>query len=192
MKNHLKIILMLAIFGLLGLYVWQADLINTYVLEPVARILWLFYRALRVVDQKTYWLMLIFFVLFLILRILPKNNEFPIRPSYKKSNQKHDRVFDWETMIKGSKVNQYERLRLVHSLQTLSQSIEEFSFRNDQISILLPTHKTGIRGWIQQVNHCLLFPQHKQWKMNLHFSEMETKIEEILISMEKQMESNHE
>ena len=138
MRKQLQFILVFAILVLLGLIAWRMEYIYTYVIEPTARILWLFYRTLRSVDQMTYWILLVFVVLLLIIRLLPEIAEYSIKPAHTSVDQKNDRVKYWETLIKAAEGDPYDRLRLQSSLQTLSQSIEDHYFRNDQGVILLP------------------------------------------------------
>jgi hypothetical protein len=168
------------------------EYVYTYVIDPITRILWLVYRTLRSVDQMAYWLLLIFVVLLLIIRMLPITAEYSIKPAYKSSNKKNDRVMYWETLIKAAEGDKYERLRLQRSLQTLSQSIEYLSFRNDQRVIFLPSCKTGLHKWVQKVSHFLQKSQFIYRKKVHSNSEMEKCIDQILKSMEMQMESTND
>lgn len=192
MRKQLKFILVIAILVLGGLFAWEMEYVYIYVIDPITRILWLFYRTLLSVDQMTYWLLLIFAVSLLIIRILPIIAEYSINPAYKGSIKKNDRVMYWETLINAAEGDEYERLKLQRSLQNLSQSIENLSFRNDQSVIFLPSCKTGFHKWVQKASHFLQFSR-LIYRNKVHSnSEMEKCIDQILKSMEMQMESTHD
>lgn len=192
MRKQLRYIFTFTILGLLGLFAWQTKFVYIYVIEPIARVLWLFYSALRSVDQETYWLLLAFIALLFIFRVLPESKEFSSKPPYENSKQKLDRVLYWETLIKAAEADQYDRIRLQRSLEILSQSIRDLSFTNDQVVILLPIKMTGFRGWIQQASYLLPLFRHNQQKKTHCVTELEIEIDQILKSMETQMESTYD
>jgi len=192
MKKQLRYVLGFVALVLLGLFIWRTEYGNNYVIEPVARILWLFYRTLRSVDQNTYWMLLIFVALLLVFRVLPESNEVTSRPAYEKSNKNNDRVLFWETLIKAAETDRYHRMRLEHGLQTLSQSIDDLSFTNDQDIIHLPSMKTSLQGWVQKTYYLSPLYKHNQRRKTNSLSELETCVDQILKSMEMKMEGNHD
>jgi len=112
--------------------------------------------------------------------------------AYKNLIQIHDRVLYWETLIIAAEKDKYARLELQRSLETLSQSIENLSFGNDQEDILLPPNKKGFQEWVQKARILLSLSQYIQWKKVHSVSELEKCIDQILESMEMQMESTHD
>jgi len=192
MKEQLRNVLVLAVFVLLGFYFWKTEVLATYLVEPIARVLWLFIRILQSVDQDIYWFLLIFTILPLIIRMLPVTAEYSIKPAYKSSYQKNDRVMYWEAQIKAAERDKYDRLRLQRSLQTIAQSIEDLFSRNDKAIILLPSIKRGCLEWVRKVNVFLPLFQHTQQKKAHHDSELEKCIDQILKSMENQMEETND
>ncbi|MCC6146695.1 MAG: hypothetical protein IT308_03930 [Anaerolineaceae bacterium] len=192
MKKQLKLFLVFATLVLFGVFAWRTEIVHTYVIDPTARILWLFYRTLRSIDQEIYWFLLIFSVLLLIFRVLPESKEFSTRPAYENPNQNQDRILFWETLINAAETDQYDRLRLQRSLQTLSQSIGDISCNNEDSIIHLPLIKTGFRRWIQQTSYSMPIPRFVQRKKTQSDTELEKSIAQTLNAMERQIEINHD
>lgn len=186
------ILFSLVLLLLLGLAFWKRVFFIACIIAPIARIFWLIYRTLQSVDQVIYWVLLVSTILSTIICMLPESKDFSSRPAYENPVQNHDRVLYWETLIKAAEGDQYDRLRLQRSLQTLSQSIEDLSCGNDPGVILLPTFKTGFQGWVQKVSILLPLSQYIQRKKVHSVSELEKCIDQILKSMEMQMESTHD
>lgn len=192
MRKQFLFILIVTIFALMGLFFWKTEFLLTYLVEPIARVLWLFFRILRSVSQMTYWLLLIFSILPLIIHMLPETSEYSINPAYKISYQNNDRVRYWETLIKAAEKDKNDRLRLQSSLQTLFRSIEDLSFRNDKATIVLPSIKRGQLEWVRKAGYLLPLFQHMQHKKVHNDSELDKCIDQILKSMEDQLEGTND
>ncbi|MHB8134958.1 MAG: hypothetical protein ACYDH1_12140 [Anaerolineaceae bacterium] len=192
MKKQLRSILVFGILALLGIFFWKTEFLSTYLVEPIVRIMWLFFRILRSFSQMTYWLLLIFAILPLIIRILPETSKYSIKLAYKSNNQNNDRVRYWDALIKAAEKDKYDRLRLQRNLQTLSQSLEDLSFRNDNAMILLPSLKRGYLGWVRKAGCLLPLLQRIQHKKAHNDPELYMCIDQILKSMENQMEGTND
>lgn len=192
MRRPLSYILASAVLVLAVIIIFCGEYVYTIVVEPVAHILWLFYRTLCSIDQKIYWVLLIFALLPLIIRLLPETTEYSIKAVNKNPYPEDDRVRYWETLIRTAVGDKHERMRLQRSLQTLSQSIEDLSFGNTSPVMLLPTIKKSFQGWIRDTKYLSPFLRYILQNKRYRVSKLDMDIDHILKSMEQKMEGNHD
>lgn len=192
MKKQLQFFLFLGILALFVVFFWNTEFLSTYLVEPIAQIFWLILRLLQSVSQRIYWILLIFTTLLMILRMFPETDEYSLKPAYTYLYKNNDRVRYWETLIKAAEGDQDDRLRLQRCLQTLALSMEDLSFKNDKEMILLPPYKSSPLEWVRKACINLPFYQHFHRRVKKSDSKLEKSIDQILKSMENQMERTND
>ncbi len=188
MKKQLQFFLFLGILAIFVVFFWNTEFLSTYLVEPIAKILWLILRLLQSVSQWTYWVLLIFASLLFVIRFFPENDEYLIKPAYKNTFKNNDRVKYWETLIQAAESDQDDRLQLQRSLQSLALSMEDLNFKDDKEMILLPPYKRSPLEWFRKAWSRLPFFQRFSWRKVKSDSELEMSINKILKSMEDKME----
>lgn len=92
------LILCLLIGGLL--YLFRSFMI-TYIIGPIAMLVWALWRIVASVDQSIYWYLLLFIWAALAIRLIPfRRNTLP-NPAYKEATPR-DRVEVWLSMLEES------------------------------------------------------------------------------------------
>lgn len=99
MKNWQKILLSLMIIATLSLLIINPALLVMYVVQPVARVLWLIYGLILMIDQVVYWGLLAVGVLILLLRMIPGRQDLIKRATYLELTHQEDRQRYWSDLI---------------------------------------------------------------------------------------------
>lgn len=191
MKLHRRFfVFFLALLLLLGLaYVYRAFFI-TYLIEPIARILWLVYRTFLTVNQEVYWGLLILTALVLILRLIPAKPEISYRLAYLRAVQEIDRVKVWENLLKSAEESESDRIALQHELEALNKSIGALVEGNDEKCILLPPFRSGFQRYIAYVRKSISLSRIFKHKRVHEATELEKSVDITLKSIETKLEIN--
>jgi len=186
------ILLSLALALLLGLAYRNQAFFFTFLIEPVASILWLAYRTFLAVDQEFYWALLILTASISILRMIPNNPEGSYRLVYRNSIQENDRVAHWGVLLESAEKSKKGRQALQHELEVLHRSTGALIEGNDEEDILLPPFGTGFRqriraGWMSFPLSRIIQPKEAHEP-----TELEKTVDLIVKSMEIQLERPHD
>lgn len=186
------ILLSLALALLMGLALINRAWTEAFLIDPIARILWLFYRTILTVDQKVYWILLALSVLIVGLRLIPGRQETPYRQAYRGSRRVVDRVAYWDGLLQSAADQPAGRDALRRELNTLSRSIDSANQRDEPEEISLPPLKAGpwqrLRAaWRQSRLFKWLYPPRSSRK-----TKFDKQVETILNGIENKLEINHD
>jgi hypothetical protein len=168
------------------LFVNQA-IITEYLIEPIAKLVWLFIHVLQSIDQKVYWVLLVIAAAIMALFLLPENVDKHDQTAYQEYPIMDDRLSFWKKLFKSAKTNFDDRKKLLDKLCEINNSfrevkdtknIEDLSSQND---IFPPLNKK-----VQMINR--IFPHRRKKSMKQY----DLYINEFLESLEKDMEGKHE
>jgi hypothetical protein len=187
-----SILLSLAVAFFFGLAYLNRAFLFTYLIEPIARILWLIYKTFLSVDQETYWLLLILAAMILLLRIIPGNRDDPLLRAYPNSMRISDRVAHWENLLKSARKSSHYSLTLQHELESLHRSIGELSGGNEEIGMHLLPVKTGFLQRIRGARVAQLLSRIIPQRKITEATELEKQIDILLKSMETQLEIHND
>ena len=186
------IFLSLAMVAFLAIAYLNRTLFLTYLIKPIAHILWLVYKTFLSIDQEVYWALLILIALIVISLMIPDHRVDIYRPAYANSVPINDRVVYWETLLKSAEESEFDRLALQLELKALNLSVEALAEGNDAEDIRLPPYKRDICQWVRSkwINKTLSrILYHKDTP---DFTELEKCVDSIVNSMETQLEIDHE
>ena len=93
------------------------------IIEPVALLLWLVWRIISSVDQNIYWIVLIFFVVIIFLRLIPPGNEKSHISAYNYTYEAFSRVEHWQMLIWDSALGWIESEYLRDGLKELLMAV---------------------------------------------------------------------
>jgi hypothetical protein len=164
----------------------------TYLIKPIAHILWLVYKTFLSIDQEVYWALLILTALIVILLMIPDHREDTYRPAYDNSVPINDRVVYWETLLKLAEESEIDRLVLQFELKALNPSIEAVAEGNDAEDIRLPPYKRDLCQWVWSIWITKILSRILHHKYTPEFTELEQCVDIIVNSMETQLEIDHE
>ena len=112
----------LVLLGLLAVLGFSG-LLGTYVIEPVAAVLWAGWRVVASVDQAVYWILLVVLCSLLTIRIfstrdpgqpVPENSGIPVQRT---------RVEHWQAMFQNAELTREGDAALRESLRSLLESV---------------------------------------------------------------------
>ncbi len=105
----------------------------TFVLEPIALLLWAAWRIVAAVDQHVYWILLVIIAAALLLRLIPSDADgAPVHPSYRASARPLSRIESWQAVLGKAHAPQSDREGLRHQLQKLGVAVVEATERHRQ------------------------------------------------------------
>jgi len=193
MRLHWRwILLSLALALLLAFAFRNQAFFTSYIIEPVARILWLIYRTLLSVDQEIYWALLILAALILLLYMFPEYREHSIRPAYHNSMRLNDRVAEWEALLESAEESENACLELQQELENLRRSIDVLTEGNEDEEIRLLAVKRGLRQRIRAVLRSKFLSRIVPQRESHHSTELDRQVEIIVKTLETRLEINHD
>ncbi len=181
--------LFLALALLIGLAIINQAFIFTYMIDPLTRILWLILRLFQMIDQGVYWALLVFVAFIFFLRIIPDPGKNAAQVKPPDLPQLEDRVAYWQDLLHSAQEDAEARLALLQNLKNLRGSIDALVETNDRAEIILPPLKAGLRK-----RRRLPASLERLWPKNgrPQESKLEQSINQILNSMETQMEMKND
>jgi hypothetical protein len=100
-----------------------------YVIEPIALLFWAIWRIISSVDQIIYWIVLIVFCAFLIIRLIPSEKDNSSNLAYSQMYKPPNRVEYWQTLIDesmlGKNKSEYLRNRMKELVITILSQVEQ-------------------------------------------------------------------
>jgi hypothetical protein len=185
-------LLFLALVLLIGVSLLKPSLLFNYAIDPLTRIAWLVIRTFLVIDQKVYWVLLIFAVFMFVLRIIPTRPEPVQRPSYNDRTKLDDRVAYWEGLMQSAEDRTDARSTLQQELSSLNQVIQELAEGADQNAVDLPpipkyTQNHAFGKWSAALARRFLLKPGKQ-----EDTDLEKQVESILKRLETKLERNND
>jgi len=114
----------LALLALLVAGIAGRAALQTYLLEPLARILWLAGRTFMVVDQGLYWAALALVVLVVALRLFSGKRLSPPRAYHHPPARPQDRLAYWDALLSAANHDADARLALERELESLARALE--------------------------------------------------------------------
>jgi signal transduction histidine kinase len=185
-------LLFLALVLLIGVSLLKPSLLFNYAIDPLTRIAWLVIRTFLVIDQKVYWVLLIFAVFMFVLRIIPTRPEPPLRPLYSDRTKLDDRVAYWEGLLQSAEERADARSTLQQELASLNQVIQELAEGADQHAVDLPpipksTQNHAFGKWSAALQRRFLLKPGKQ-----EDTDLEKQVESILKRLETKLERNND
>ena len=167
-----------------GFRISEPGIFSSYIIEPVARILWLIYRTLLSVDQEIYWALLILAALILLLYMFPEYREHSIRPAYHNSMRLNDRVAEWEALLESAEESENACLELQQELENLRRSIDVLTEGNEDEEIRLLAVKRGLRQRIRAVLRSKFLSRIVPQRESHHSTELDRQVEIIVKTLE--------
>jgi hypothetical protein len=185
-------LLFLALVLLIGMSLLKPSLLFNYAIDPLTRIAWLVIRTFLVIDQKAYWVLLIFAVFMFVLRVIPTRPEPILRPSYSDRTKVDDRVTYWEELMHSAEDRADARSTLQQELSSLNQLIQELAEGVDQNAVDLrpvskPAQNHAFWKWSAAFQHRFLVKPGKQ-----EDTDLEKQVEAILTRLETKLERNND
>jgi len=115
----------------------------TALVEPAARILWLFISLARAVDQETVWTLLILAVVIAGLQSLSGSGREGLRPHDPGGEKRGGRAAFWEAQFRSADVDASHRPALQRSLEQLAGAVDELVESETRPDVHLPAPKNG-------------------------------------------------
>ncbi len=110
--------------------------------DPAARILWLFIRLARVVDQEAAWTLLILAAVIFGLPILLGSRKDGLHPHPPGRVKRSGRAAFWEAQFRSADTEAAHRLALQRSLERLASAVDELVESDEALEINLPARKS--------------------------------------------------
>lgn len=118
-RNQKYILLVLALLIAIGLALVFRSFLMTYFIEPVALLVWVFWRIFSSLDQGIYWVVLIVICAILVARLLTLGRQRTPPSRYSSTYEPADRVEHWRLLISNASLGRYESKFLRDSLKRL-------------------------------------------------------------------------
>ncbi len=172
---------------LLGLALVRQAIIITYLVEPLARIVWLVVRLFLMIDQQVYWVLLIFAAFTFALRAVPGRKETTLRPAQSGAPNPEDRVASWQALLRAAEEDADARLALQSNLESLSSTIDTLVEKDAHEAVNLPPVKTAFwrrpagrlgKSFLKRFFTGRAYPPDR---------DLERKIDQVLHSLEKKI-----
>jgi len=209
LKIYLRPFLVLGLF--LGLAISFRSFLMINIIEPIAVLLWAFWRIICSVNQNNYWIILIIFCLILVFRLVPDGNRNFSRSAYKYKYRAQSRVEHWQSLLTNAMMEKHGIESLRSNLKELLISMIDEEERSNPMS----SEKAALLGQLPLPVSVqdLLFPPKRKHKIisgDFRFRPLfltpkwfrgwarkfiqpdNTSIDEVLEWMESTMEINHD
>lgn len=192
MKIKIRILFSIFLILLLGLIVFLLrSFFYKNLVEPIIYFIWLIIRILLSINQEVFWVILILLVTFVGLLIFPKEQQNKIRSSYLYSNKVENRVTYWKGKFQSADKDTYGRESLQQNLEDLVISNTNLHGNMNGSEICKPNLKA--KPWyLFLVKGLSLFKSKSQMSDSFSDSELERNLNQILDSMESQLEMQNE
>ena len=201
------LILMLLVVLLISFRSFLMD----YVIEPIALLFWAIWRIISSVDQIVYWVVLIVFCAFLIIRLIPSEKDNSSNPVYNQIYKPPNRVEYWQTLIDesmlGKNKSEYLRNRMKELVITIISQVEQPAITDvDEMVatgipslppaarqyLFPPNGKDGISSIKDQLNNNVFVPRWlRRWRRK-YIHQNNAMLDEILKWMETELEITNE
>lgn len=192
MKNWRKVLLLLIILVLAGVVIIRPALLLLYVVQPIARVLWLIYRMVLMVDQVVYWGLLAVGALILFLRMLPGRQNVLKRAEYQEVIHQENRHLYWSDLIRRAPDNLAARSLLRSNMERLIGETNAFLDEENEITFELSQQQKN--GWMRKLPWGLGILIHKiqaknESKVDSH---LKAELERVLSQLESKLEIPNE
>ena len=182
-----------------------------YVIEPIALLFWAIWRIISSVDQIVYWVVLIVFCAFLIIRLIPSEKDNSSNLAYSQMYKPPNRVEYWQTLIDesmlGKNKSEYLRNRMKELVITIISQVEQPAITDvDEMVatgipslppaarqyLFPPNGKDGISSIKDQLNNNVFVPRWlRRWRRK-YIHQNNAMLDEILKWMETELEITNE
>lgn len=173
-------------FAMTFLIIFYHDLLYTNVITPLAQVLWPIIRILKVIDQKTFWGLLIVAATILSIWLISKEKEEDYTSAYYETSYFDDPILKWEGLIRRAQNNMDERIILKKKLECLSNSIDAHFNDSKCTEVNLNVVKPHIWNHAKKIVN--IFPKFIQIFFTQNDADFESQLNKILVSMEIKME----
>jgi hypothetical protein len=171
-----------------------------YFFEPLALVVWVFWRLLASVDQIIYWVALIVVCIILVVRLMPFGQEKKSNSKYDYTYEPLDRVGHWQKLLSEAPLGTVESENLRKNLQKVMNSVftqNEIANSKELSDRLLSDNEL----LSEEARHFLSSTRQKEWfslflpgwlrkRVRISTYREYALIEEILRSMEADLEIN--
>jgi hypothetical protein len=212
MERFKKYIAPFAILVLLvSLIIIYRSLLMVYVIEPVAVLFWIIWRAVTSVDQKLYWIILILFCAILLIRFITSEKDTAPSSAYNYTHNSPHRVEYWQTILEDAGLGKNESEYLHDRLEKLFLAVVAQTERADsagsgeinaeekislspaaQQYLFPPMPKVGRPSTSRRLNIMFLLPRWLRKRARKFIHQDNTLINEILTWMETELEIHNE
>ena len=208
-KKYLRPFLVLCLF--LALVLWFRSFLMMNIIEPIAILLWAFWRIITSVNQNIYWMVLIVICLILVIRLVPSGDDNSPSPAYNYVYKSLNRVEHWRILIKDAILGKEETEYLRDSLKKLFISVIAQAERSDptdleeiiateKIPLPIAAHRflfppKGMGGMFstsRRLNIMFLTPRWFRRWAGKFIQQDTTSIDKILEWMESEMEISYD
>ena len=120
LKIYLRPFLKLGL--LLGLIIGFRSFLMINIIEPIATMLWIFWRIFYSVNQNIYWAFLIIFCIILVIRLVPAGNGSSPKSAYSHKHGSQSRVEYWQSLFTDAMMEK-------HGVEYLRSNLKELLLR---------------------------------------------------------------
>lgn len=131
-NKYLLIFLILVIFA--GLVLGFRSFLMTFIIEPIALLLWAAWRLVIGVDQQIYWVLLIFLCSIYVISLVPARTDYSPRGLNINPEKVLNRRDYWQTLINDASFGKNEKECLQQNLTKLLIAVislgEQYTFED--------------------------------------------------------------
>lgn len=103
----------------------------TYLIEPIAALLWIAWQIVSSIDQQIYWALLITLCAILVFGLIPIRKQKPSKSAYTYANASQSRLEFWRSALKDAPRGKNEREFLRDNLKNLFIAVVSQSERSE-------------------------------------------------------------
>jgi hypothetical protein len=160
-KNWQKIVFVCIILILVGLVIFRPELVMVYVVQPLARVLWLIYRMVLMIDQVVYWGLLAVGALILFLRMIPGRQKGLKRAEYQEMILKENRHEYWSDLIRRAPGNLAASSLLRNNMERLIGETNDFLDEENELNFDISMQRKN--AWMRKL----------PWGLNIIFHKIQ-------------------
>ncbi len=170
---------MVALLLLLLALIWLRSVVLTFIVQPIAWLLWAAWRLLASVDETILWTILILVCAGIALRAIPfgpgpqDEDAFPVPPS----SSAGDRYAHWRALVDSARGHE-GRSTLLLLLRQLAANVADVARRSPPSG--MSSSNRGLIAWLSRLVPA--YRRRRDWN----------EIESLLVWMESTLEIEHE
>ena len=117
------LLLFLGLLIVIGIAMFYRSFLMVYFFEPIALVVWVFWRLLSSIDQSIYWVTMIVICIILIVRLMPFGHERSSNSKYDYTYEPLDRVGYWQKLLSEAPLGTVESNNLRENLKKILNSV---------------------------------------------------------------------
>jgi len=192
MKNWQKALFFILVLILLGIVIIRPELIIVSVVQPIAKVLWLIYRTVLMIDQVVYWGLLAVGALILFLRMIPGRKDGFKKAEYQEIVHQENRLIYWSDLIRRAPGNLAARSLLRNNMERLIGETNDFLDEENEINFEISLQRKN--AWIRKIpwGFKVLFQKIQANYENNVDRQLKAELERVLTQLESKLEIPNE